>query len=233
MINPAEVASTLDALSDYLTSLVENTSGKGSAAQVGDTQKVNNKDLNSFLQDISLALSAHLDAVNPHGTTPAQLGTYSMLELDNLLAQKINPDRMQMSFWANFDGTGVNLGISGWKVTIPAYPLFISGKYFEMPITVLDVEAAFTNHANTTFYIYAQYTAALANYVLSTVALTESTTLMYLAKIVTGASAVTSAVGAPVARLATYRVSALPLGSAIPASTGVNSAPGALDPAWN
>lgn len=109
-------------------------------------------------------------------------------------------------------------------------PIFIQGKYYEMPITSIDLSSIDANPGNKTFYLYITVIEGVPTYQISSSLMSEELYRIYVGTIVTGASAITSITTEKVSRFLTYRTSTTKRGSAIPASTGVPSGTGTR---WN
>ncbi|UYE98569.1 putative structural protein [Xanthomonas phage XbC2] len=99
-------------------------------------------------------------------------------------------------------------------------PLFLSGQYFDVPITAIDLSTVQANPGNTTFYVYIKLALGTPSYVVSTTTLPETDTQMFLGTIVTDGTKVATLNIKKVSRLDTYRPSTTQIGSAFPVSTG-------------
>lgn len=99
-------------------------------------------------------------------------------------------------------------------------PLFMSGQYFDVPITAIDLSTVQANPGNTTFYVYIKLALGTPSYVVSTTTLPETDTQMFIGTIVTDGTKVATLNIKKVSRLDTYRPSTTQIGSAFPVSTG-------------
>jgi len=99
-------------------------------------------------------------------------------------------------------------------------PVVMNGQYAQLAPTSFDLSAIQANPANTTFYVYVNWSGASPTYQITTTEQNESATVMYIGKIVTGSTQITSMQIDKVSRLGNYRVSQAPVGSAFPASSG-------------
>lgn len=132
-------------------------------------------------------------------------------------------------------------GLANWKVlmsqdvaavwqlyfTEPT-PLLISGRYYTLPIQMVDLSTIKASPGNTTFYIYAQVIAGVASYKVSLTVLTETATLIYLGYVQTGVSTISTIVVDKVTKVGPYRLSPVSRGSAIAVTTGPASNPASL-----
>lgn len=111
-------------------------------------------------------------------------------------------------------------------------PVFIAGIQYDIPPTSIDLNTIDPSPANKTFYLYVQMDTSTdtASYQVSTTALDEQLTLVYIGKITTGVVGIESIVTEKVTRFLTYRPSTTKRGSAIPCSDGVPALPGTR---WN
>lgn len=135
-------------------------------------------------------------------------------------------------------GTGTNITVLAQDVVVGFYlyfteitPVFMGGKYLELPITTIDLTTVKANPANTTFYAYVQYNTStgLANYLVSTTQLTETVNNMYIGSLTTDSTKVSSLNINKVSKLDNYRPSTTNIGSAFPVSTGFPSSSGTIN----
>lgn len=105
-------------------------------------------------------------------------------------------------------------------------PVFLNGRYYEMPVQSVDLNTIDASPANKTFYIYIVVTETGAQYQISTSVLSDELYRVFIGTIVTGSSGITSINTEKVTRFLTYRTSTTKRGSAIPTSTGVPSGTG-------
>ncbi|MNY67135.1 hypothetical protein D3C86_2046640 [compost metagenome] len=80
--------------------------------------------------------------------------------------------------------------------------------------------------------MYLRWNGSAISYYFSTQDLAETATRMYIGRVVTSATAVTTLSISRVTRIDTYRVSTSPIGSAIPVATGNASDPSKLAAGW-
>jgi hypothetical protein len=117
----------------------------------------------------------------------------------------------------------------GWVVYFTeATPVVLSGQAFTLLPTSLNLSTMFGAYANKTFYIYVKLIGGVAQYEISQTVQAESSVCMYIGKVITDATKITSINVNKVTRLDNYRVSNLPVGSAIPVSTGSPTDPDSL-----
>lgn len=102
-------------------------------------------------------------------------------------------------------------------------PVFMNGKYYELPVQYIDLTSIDASPQNKTYYIYVSIDEGVPFYQISSELLTEELYRIYIGTIVTGDSNITSIVSEKVTRFLTYRPSTTARGSAIPASAGVPS----------
>lgn len=110
---------------------------------------------------------------------------------------------------------------AGWSVyfTDPT-PVVMKGTYGQLAPASFDLTTIQADPSNTTFFVYVDWSGATPTYQITTTEQDESASKMYIGKIVTGATQITSMQIGKVSRIGNYRVSQTPVGSAIPASTG-------------
>lgn len=99
-------------------------------------------------------------------------------------------------------------------------PLFISGQYFEMPITTIDLSTIKANPANTTYYVYVKLQYGTPEYVVSLTELTENNTTMFIGTVTTDGTKISDLNIVKVSKFDNYRPSSTQIGGAFPISTG-------------
>lgn len=99
-------------------------------------------------------------------------------------------------------------------------PLFMSGKYFDVPISSISLDQVTPNPANKTFYVYIQLSVGSPKYVASLTSLQESNTNMFIGTITTDGTKVSSLNINKVSRFDLYRPSLTQIGAAFPVSSG-------------
>jgi len=125
------------------------------------------------------------------------------------------------------NGTGTDVVILAQDVVVGFYlyftertPLFMSGQYFELPITTIDLNTVKANPGNTKFYVYAKLEYGLPIYKVSETELVENETTMFIGTIQTDGTKVSDLNITKVSKFDNYRPSASTIGGAFPVSTG-------------
>jgi hypothetical protein len=132
-------------------------------------------------------------------------------------------------------GTGTDIVILSQDVTVGFYiyltertPVFLNGVYYELPITVLNLNDVKANPGNSTFYIYVQELNGTISYHVSETELGETSTNMYIGTATTDGTNVTTLNINKVSRFDIFRPSETQIGSAFPVSTGYPQQPGSI-----
>jgi hypothetical protein len=99
-------------------------------------------------------------------------------------------------------------------------PVLMNGKFFEMPITSIDLSTIKSNPGNTKFYVYVDSSSGTPQYKVSLTEIPESLTNMYIGNIQTDGTKVSDLNISKVSRFGIYRPSETQIGSAFPVSTG-------------
>lgn len=99
-------------------------------------------------------------------------------------------------------------------------PVLMNGKFFEMPITAIDLSTVKANPGNTKFYVYVDSSSGTPQYKVSITEIAESSTNMYIGNIQTDGTKVSDLNITKVSRFGIYRPSETQIGSAFPVSTG-------------
>lgn len=115
----------------------------------------------------------------------------------------------------------------GWIVYFTAdTPVFLAGREYILKATSIDLRTIDSNPGNKTFYVYVRLTEDGIKYWISSVSLAPTMTMMYIGKITTIASQISTFQIAKKIRVDTFELSPVHIGSGIPISTGVPSSHG-------
>lgn len=125
------------------------------------------------------------------------------------------------------NGTGTDIVIIAQDVVVGFYlyftertPLFMSGQYFELPITTIDLNTVKSNPGNSSFYVYVRLQYGTPEYAVSETELVENETTMFIGTIQTDGTKVSALNITKVSKFDNYRPSATNIGGAFPVSTG-------------
>lgn len=99
-------------------------------------------------------------------------------------------------------------------------PLFMSGQYFDVPISVIDLNDVTSAPGNKSYYIYVQLILGTPKYVASLTEIPESATTMFIGTATTDGTKVSALNINKVSRFDVYRPSLTQIGSAFPVSSG-------------
>lgn len=99
-------------------------------------------------------------------------------------------------------------------------PLFMSGQYFDVPISVVNLDEVTAVPGNKSYFIYIQLVLGTPKYVASLTEIPESATTMFLGTATTDGTKVSSLNIKKVSRFDVYRPSLTQIGSAFPVSSG-------------
>ena len=125
------------------------------------------------------------------------------------------------------NGNGTDTVIIAQDVVVGFYlyftertPLFMSGQYFELPITTIDLNTVKVNPGNTKYYVYAKLQYGMPAYLVSETELVENETTMFIGTVQTDGTKVSALNITKVSKFDNYRPSANNIGGAFPVSTG-------------
>lgn len=99
-------------------------------------------------------------------------------------------------------------------------PLFMSGQYFDIPISVVSLDEVTASPANKSYFIYIQLVLGTPRYVASLTEIPESATTMFIGTATTDGTKVSALNIKKVSRFDVYRPSLTQIGSAFPVSSG-------------
>lgn len=158
--------------------------------------------------------------LNPHGVTAEGVGGLNSATVDASLANRIPEGILPIARYGALSGAAIPVSSTGltvmWTAEVHAVMM---GRYRPAPVYSVTLQP------NTTYNVYLRYNGTKTSYLVTTDDLAETTTSMYLGRIITGASAVTSNTVTRVTRIDTYRVTATPSGSALPVTVGTPNIP--------
>lgn len=124
-------------------------------------------------------------------------------------------------------GTGTDVVILAQDIPVGFYiyftevtPLFMGGQYFDIPISVVDLNKVTASPGNKTYYLYIQLILGTPTYVASLTQIPESNINMYIGTATTDGTKVSSLNIKKVSRFDLYRPSLTQIGSAFPVSSG-------------
>lgn len=99
-------------------------------------------------------------------------------------------------------------------------PLFMSGQYFDIPISVIDLDDVTPSPGNKSYFIYVQLVLGVPKYVASLTEIPESATTMFIGTATTDGTKVSALNIKKVSRFDVYRPSLTQVGSGFPVSSG-------------
>lgn len=132
-------------------------------------------------------------------------------------------------------GTGTDVVILAQDVTegfvlyfTERTPLFMNGKYYELPVSTIDLNTITENPGNLKYYIYVQIVNDVAQYKATFTQIAESETNMFIGTIQTDGTKISSLNINKTSRFGNFRPSEAKIGSAFPVSTGNPLDPGTI-----
>ncbi|QKE54334.1 putative membrane protein [Salmonella phage vB_SalM_SA002] len=112
----------------------------------------------------------------------------------------------------------------GWVVYFTAdAPVFLAGREWTLPATSIDLRNVNASPGNKTFYVYVRLTTTGIEYFITTDTLAPTMTMMYIGKIVTIATQISTIEITKKIRVETFELSPVHIGSGIPTGVGVPS----------
>lgn len=183
----------------------------------------------TIINESKAIANAHIaDKNNPHGTTAVQIGGVKGTTIDASVTGRIPEGILPIARYGDQTTGALPVSSTGLKVMWTAeVPCMMSGYARNAPIYEE------TLAPNTTYYVYLRWNGSTVSYFLSLTDLAETNTRMYIGRVVTDASSVTTLSIGRVTRIDTYRVSVSPVGSAIPVTSGTPNTDGTkLNGSW-
>jgi hypothetical protein len=164
---------------------------------------------------------------NPHGTTAVQLLGTIKPTVDNSIAGRIPEGILPISRYGELSGSAIPVTSAALTVMFTGeVSAMMNGYARKVPAGTFDLAP------NTTYYVYLRWNGSEISYYFTTQDLAETATRMYIGRVVTGATTVTTLSLVRITRIDTYRLSTSPIGSAIPVASGNASDPSNLAAGW-
>lgn len=171
--------------------------------------------VNGNISGVSLTITDHPETYNADTNGHVQIPVPVPTVFDNILKQ------LPLSQYGLINNNPVSISTSGYNITFnEVTPAFISGQYFELPVTTINLTTVIANPANTKFYVYLKLLYGSPGYTISTSELVENETTMFIGTIQTDASQISSTNITKVSKFDNYRPSTTIIGGAFPVSTG-------------
>ncbi|MNF88595.1 hypothetical protein D3C84_710930 [compost metagenome] len=173
------------------------------------------------------------DKNNPHQITADSLDGVDNDTVNAVLGIAIPRGALPISRFGNFSGSGLPISFAGWILSFTAEtPAMMAGFDLPTPIININLNSITASPANKTFFVYLKFDGTALKYLISLTALAETSGRMYIGKVTTGAAGITTLSFNRVTRLDTYRVSVIPVGSAIPVTSSTPDLLAQLQSNW-
>jgi hypothetical protein len=205
-----------------------------------DASTIGTYDYTGLLKPARDALATHAARRdNPHAETMDTIGSYTGTEITAKLGAKVPNSIVPVSSYGLMDGLSdaQMAGLwtaSGYVLTMSkAIKAVLSGTPYVLPAGTINLSAVDSAPANKTFYIYVRSELGVVSYQARTDTPPESVSIMFIGTATTGASGITSYSFVTVTRIDTFRLSQLPIGSAIPVAAGNYDSLTPFPTTWN
>jgi hypothetical protein len=178
---------------------------------------------------------------NPHQETMESIGSYSETVVAQKLTTKIANSIVPISSFGIVDRLTPTQVLAMWTYPATGWVLnanravkvVMSGTTYDLPITALNLAAVSSSPANKTFNIFIRLRFGKVSYEVRDDSPPESTSIMYIGSVTTGANGITSKEFVPVIRIDTFRPGSGPRGSVIPVTIGTLDNPTKFPSNWN
>jgi len=217
----------------------ELAAAKRAAAYASDNaDRLENTTAAALTTEAEATQAAHINSrSNPHVDTAANIGCYSIPEIDTMLAGLIPSGILPISATGlGMTNTLLIWPYSGDQFTVRAQSVLMLGRFFTIGATTMRLSQIFgslAEYANKDIHVYVAMSEGSPVYVVSVERLSESLNRMYMATVRTNAAgAITASFGVSRQRLDTFTVTNIPSGSAIPRTDDMPMNPTALNATW-
>lgn len=163
-------------------------------------------------------LTPHASAVNPHGTTAADLSMYTSAQIQDLVNALVPSGVIPLTQFGDLTAAALPVTVVAGGAPTANFdaniPLFMAGTAYVLPATNLQLANNAVNN------VYVKLVAGVPQYVATTSYLPETNTNALVGVVTLAGGVVTKNTLAKVTRVDIYRISTTPAGSAIPVSSG-------------
>ena len=226
---------------DYQAQIVRLLQRKRALSSNSDDAKlIGTSDYTALLKPARDALAAHAALTNnPHAETMDTIGSYTGTDITAKLDAKVPNSVIPVSSYGLMDGLSdaQMAGLwtaSGFVLTVSkAIKTVLSGTPYVLPAGTINLASIDSAPANKTFYVYVRSELGIVSYQAREDTPPESVSIMYIGVVTTGASGITSLSFVTVTRIDTFRLSQLPVGSAIPVAAGNYDSLTPFPTTWN
>jgi hypothetical protein len=232
----------MSTLTDFITAVrafAENISALASkkpqeATLSDDATLLSSVSKATLLAAVQTKVTTHTSSVaNPHATTAAKLSGVDKVYVDDALATAVPLSVLPMSQYGDTTQAALGLTTSGFVLNftkpIQAYVL---GTFKMFPVMSIALTTVDPSPANKTFYIYVTVKDGDLAYLISATKLAESLSLMWVGKVVTNGTAISTLQIGRVSRIGATRITTGQQGASIPTTAGSPTAPAKLNAAW-
>lgn len=208
----------------------------GSVIESENAGSINGKTAMDLLASGRQLLLEHETSNNPHLETAITIGSLPRSEILQRLSSKLSNGVVPISLYgiademtdAEVDAVWTHAG--SVITCTQAMTAVMSGNIYIVPAQSIDL--APLSESVATIYLYLKLRQGKIRYLASKVELPESPSTMLIGSIVYNGSVVVMKKVAGVIRLRTYRLSHLPIGSAVPVTEGPYANPIRLSESW-
>jgi len=229
------IAQMQAAVDNFATTALAKIRTKPTEAEVADNASIfAGSTATQLIGAANTTLATHAARVNnPHGTTAPDVGGLTTAQIDAVIGSILPLGIVPISQYGPPDADTVAVTFSGLTVTFPANTgCVMAGNYFPLQQVAKLLSDVSASPLNKTFYAYVILNVDKVVYQLSEIPLAETTTVMYIGTVTTGATGITSVNITTVTRLDTYRLSGAPVGSAIATTSGNPNVPVKINAGW-
>jgi hypothetical protein len=190
----------------------------------------------TLLSDAQTRANTHIARTdNPHAINAAKLGGVDKAYINTGIATSVPLNALAVSQFGDTDTSSLGVTSSGWTLKFTkVIQAYVQGVFKLLPIQDIVLTTIDAAPANKTFYVYVSVVAGDLAYRVTLSLLPESLGTMYIGKVVTNGTAITShTVTDRITRIGIDRVAVSAQGCSIPTTAGSPIAADKLSAAWH
>ena len=230
-----KIAVLMTEVRDFTQQIVRVLSKKPATVELADNSaRLNNRTPEQMQADSEVTINAHAVRVdNPHRLNGTILEAYTDTQLSALTDPLVKQGVLPISQFGQSSSASIPVTSSGFTLSFTTQLTFILwGTHYLLPVTNKLITDDVADPANKTLYVYAAINAGVAYYKVTEAYQIDSVAQMLIGTIICNASAIVTINIAKVIKLDNFRMSDVPIGGAIPSSTGLPTASGSIPAGW-
>lgn len=230
-----KIATLKSEVAQFTQQIVRVLSKKPPTVGLADNSlRLNNRTPEQMQADSEVTINAHAARTdNPHRLNGTILSAYTDAQLAGLTDPLLKQGVLPISQFGQSSSASIPVTSNGFTLSFTAQLTFILwGTHYLLPVTNKLITDDVPSPAGKTLYVYAAISNNVAYYKVTETYQIDSVSQMFIGTIICNATAIETINIAKVVKLDNFRMSDVPIGGAIPSSTGLPTAVGSIPAGW-